>query len=216
MAEMTDIYDANLNHKGVMERIKAHMEGEWHRTFHCWVVSTEQGGSLIFQQRSKKMKNFPNLLDVSAAGHIEAGEAIEEGVREVKEELGINIDESRLVKLGERVEVADQANGQRNREYQSVYMYLTSQPISLYKPEEYEVTALVLLNIQDGFKLFRGKVDKVSMAGCSYEINENGIWEPFTLEATIKSFLPRIQQYYLTSLIMAERLLEGNTNLSIS
>lgn len=216
MAEMIDIYDANLKHKGVMERIKAHMEGEWHRTFHCWVVSTERGGSLIFQQRSKKMKNFPGLLDVSAAGHIEAGEPIEEGVREVKEELGIDVDESRLIKLGERVEVADQANGQRNREYQSVYMYLTSQQISLYKPEEYEVTALVLLNIQDGFKMFRGEVDKVSMTGCSYEINENGIGEPFTLEATIQSFLPRIQQYYLTSLIMAERLLEGNFNVSIS
>ena len=93
---------------------------------------------------------------------------------------------------------------------------MISQPISSYKPEEYEVTALVLLNIQDGFKLFRGEVEKVLMNGCSYEISENGIWEPFTLEATTKSFLPRIQQYYLTSLIMAERLLEGNTNLSIS
>ncbi len=216
MAENIDIYDANLGHKGVMERIKAHKEGEWHRTFHCWVVSTEEGGSLLFQQRSMKMKNFPGLLDVSAAGHIEAGEAIEEGVRELKEELGIEIDESSLIRLGERVEVADQANGQRNREYQSVYMYLTSQPISSYKPEEYEVTALILLNIQDGFKLFRGEVKKVTMKGCSYEINENGIWEPFTLEATTKSFLPRIQQYYLTSLIMAERLLDGNTNLSIS
>lgn len=216
MAENIDIYDANLGHKGVMERIKAHKEGEWHRTFHCWVVSTEDGGSLLFQQRSMKMKNFPGLLDVSAAGHIEAGEAIEEGVRELKEELGIEIDESRLIRLGERVEVADQANGQRNREYQSVYMYLTSQPISSYKPEEYEVTALVLLNIQDGFKLFRSEVEKVTMKGCSYEINENGIWEPFTLEATTKSFLPRIQQYYLTSLIMAERLLDGNNNLSIS
>jgi isopentenyldiphosphate isomerase len=216
MAENIDIYDANLGHKGVMERIKAHKEGEWHRTFHCWVVSTEEGGSLLFQQRSMKMKNFPGLLDVSAAGHIEAGEAIEEGVRELNEELGIEIDESKLIRLGERIEVADQANGQRNREYQSVYMYLTSQPISSYKPEEYEVTALVLLNIQDGFKLFRGEVEKVTMKGCSYEINENGIWEPFTLEATTKSFLPRIQQYYLTSLIMAERLLDGNTNLSIS
>ena len=216
MAENIDIYDANLGHKGVMERIKAHKEGEWHRTFHCWVVSTEEGGSLLFQQRSMKMKNFPGLLDVSAAGHIEAGEAIEEGVRELKEELGIEIDESSLIRLGERVEVADQANGQRNREYQSVYMYLTSQPISSYKPEEYEVTALVLLNIQDGFKLFRGEVEKVTMKGCSYEINENGIWEPFTLEATTKSFLPRIQQYYLTSLIMAERLLDGNSILSIS
>lgn len=216
MAEMIDIYDANLKHKGVMERIKAHMQGEWHRTFHCWVVTTELGGALIFQQRSRKMKNFPGLLDVSAAGHVEAGEEIGKGVREVKEELGIEIDESRLVKLGERVEVADQPNGQNNREYQSVYMYLTSQPISSYKPEAYEVTALVLLNIQDGFKLFRGEIDKISMPGCSYEINESGKWEPFTYEATIKSFLPRIQPYYLTSLIMAERLLSGNTNISIS
>jgi ADP-ribose pyrophosphatase YjhB (NUDIX family) len=162
------------------------------------------------------MKNFPGLLDVSAAGHIEAGESIEHGIREVREELGIEIDRSRLIKLGERVEVADQSNGQKNREYQSVFMYLDSLPLSMYKPDKNEVTALLLLSIRDGFKLFRRELDEVVMRGFSFEAGETGVWEPFSLVATSNSFLPRIQQYYLTSLIMAERLLQGNTILGVS
>ncbi|WP_407645941.1 NUDIX hydrolase [Actinacidiphila oryziradicis] len=111
-----------------MDRIEAHLQGKWHRTVHCWVVSAERGGQILLQKRSDTMKNFPGLLDVSAAGHLEAGEPVEAGLREVTEELGIEVDRSRLHHLGERVEVADQKNGQRNREYQSVCLIPVRHP----------------------------------------------------------------------------------------
>ena len=73
MAERIDIYDANLNHLGAMDRMEAHMQGQWHQTFHCWIVSSVSGGRILLQKRSDSMRNFPRLLDVSAAGHLEAG-----------------------------------------------------------------------------------------------------------------------------------------------
>src|SRR5690348_15694820 len=118
-----------------MERVQAHLAGEWHKTFHCWVVSSAGGGRILFQLRSPSMQNFPNMLDVSAAGHLEAGETVEQGVREVTEELGITFSPPDLAFLGYRVEVADQANGQRNREYQAVYLLRVDKELTDFAPQ---------------------------------------------------------------------------------
>ncbi|WP_405805637.1 NUDIX domain-containing protein [Streptomyces sp. NBC_00210] len=216
MAERIDIYDANLHHLGAMDRIEAHVQGKWHRTFHCWVVSAERSGQILLQKRSDTMKNFPGLLDVSAAGHLEAGEPVEAGLREVTEELGIEVDTSRLHYLGERVEVADQKNGQRNREYQSVYLYQCDIPLSEYKAESDEVSALVWLPIESGMRLLTGATHSLTLPGHTYEKSGGESWEEFEMEVTADSFLPRIQQYYLTALIMAERLLTNAGPLAIS
>jgi isopentenyldiphosphate isomerase len=216
LAERIDVYDANLHHLGVMDRIEAHVQGQWHRTFHCWVVSAERGGQLLLQKRSDTMKNFPGLLDVSAAGHLEAGEPVEAGLREVTEELGIEVDRSRLHYLGERVEVADQKNGQRNREYQSVYLYRCDISLSQYRAEPEEVSALVWLPIGSGMSLLTGAAQSLTLLGRAYEKSGGERWEEFEMEVTADSFLPRIQQYYLTALIMAERLLANTGPLAIS
>lgn len=214
MSESIDIYDANLDHLGTMDRIEAHRSGQWHRTFHCWVVSGE--GALLFQKRSDTMRNFPGLLDVSAAGHLDAGESVEDGLREVKEELGIDVSIEDLTYLGDRVEVADQANGQRNREYQAVYLGVTDLPLGSFEPEKEEIAALVWLPLREGMQLFTGETDSLDLEGYSFEYSEDGAWEPFTLPVTRESFLPRIQRYYLTSLIMAERAVSGAGPLAIS
>lgn len=216
MVEYIDIYDANLGHRGVMERIEAHMAGEWHRTFHCWVVSSADGGRLLFQKRSDKMRNYPGLLDVTAAGHLEAGEPVTAGIREVTEELGIAVDPAALHELGERVEVADQSNGQRNREYQSVFMLVHNAALNEYKPDPFEVAALLWLPIVDGFRLLGSEVDSVQVAGRTYEESGGRSWDPVEILVTRESFLPRIQRYYLTSLIMADRLLRGEFPVAIS
>jgi len=216
VVDRIDIYDANLNRIGEMDRIEAHLKGHWHRTFHCWIVSPQNDGQLLFQKRADTMKNFPGLLDVSAAGHLEAGESVIAGVREVTEELGIVLDPTKLRELGERVEVADQANGQRNREYQSVFMYRSDVPLESYKPASDEVAALVWLPISDGFRIFTGSDESLKLSGFTYEVSGGTAWEPFNMTVSRDAFLPRIQRYYLTALIMAGRLLKDETPLAIS
>jgi len=215
MAETIDIYDANLTLIGTMERVKAHKEGQWHKTFHCSVVTREYGGAILFQLRSPEMVNFPNMLDISAAGHLEAGEKVEEGIREVSEELGITLSKGTLHSLGYRVEVADQKNGQRNREYQAVYILHIDIPLSEYTPQVEEVTGLLWIRIKDGLALFSGSQNNATMEGIRYNKNR-AEWENITREVTIEDFLPRIQNYYLTMCIMAERVLENRLPLSIS
>jgi len=212
---MIDIFDANLKHIGVTNRIKAHMKGMWHKTFHCWIVTEIRGGSILFQLRSPEMVNFPNLFDISAAGHLMAGEELEEGIREVCEELGVPLSYSSLYSLGYRVEVADQENDQKNREYQAVYLLKLDTPLSEYKPQKEEVAGLLWLEINEGLELFSGKRKDALMYGIVYN-KDTDRWIEITRKVTAEDFLPRIQSYYLTICIMAQRLLQRKFPLAIS
>jgi isopentenyldiphosphate isomerase len=99
--EVMKIFDDNRMYLGVATRQKVHAAGYWHETFHCWFVSLEEGKvNLYFQIRSASKKDYPNLLDITAAGHILAHEKIADGVREIKEEIGIDIAYDQLIPLG--------------------------------------------------------------------------------------------------------------------
>jgi isopentenyldiphosphate isomerase len=76
-------------------RDEAHAQGLWHRTVHVWVRN--RSGHLLFQRRSLAKESFPGKWDISAAGHIAAGDAsVDAAVREMKEELGVAIDKTEL------------------------------------------------------------------------------------------------------------------------
>ncbi len=92
--ELIDIYDENNKHIGTAMKREAQKKGLWHRGVHVWVHSR---GKVLLQLRSKDKKFFPDMWDVSAAGHIGAGESIiDAAVRETKEELGIEVSKEDL------------------------------------------------------------------------------------------------------------------------
>ncbi|WP_169316718.1 hypothetical protein [Actinacidiphila oryziradicis] len=78
------------------------------------------------------------------------------------------------------------------------------------------MSALVWLPIESGMHLLTGATDSLTLLGHTYEKSGGESWEEFEMEVTTDSFLPRIQQYYLTALIMAERLLTNAGPLAIS
>lgn len=99
--ELLKIFDQYRNHAGVASREEVHREGYWHETFHCWFVREEEGVQYIYlQKRSALKKDYPDLLDITAAGHILAQETIQDGVREIKEELGVDVSFNELIPLG--------------------------------------------------------------------------------------------------------------------
>ena len=80
MSELFDIFDEAMNHIGVKERDAVHRDGDWHQVFHCWVIGREANGApyLILQKRSAD-RDYPDKIDISAAGHLEAGENVRDG-----------------------------------------------------------------------------------------------------------------------------------------
>ncbi|MBE6738297.1 MAG: NUDIX domain-containing protein [Ruminococcaceae bacterium] len=212
--ENINIYDASLRPKGIMDRKLAHIQGEWHITFHCWIVNKENQ-SILFQLRSKDKKNYPNMFDISAAGHLVANEEIGDGIREVTEELGINMCFNNLHSLGYRVEVDDQENGQKNREYQSVYIAEISKELSEYRPQKEEVSGLMWMKLVDALSLFSDRSDTAMMSGIIYDSVTNQ-WIVSERTVSKADFIPRIQNYYLTIAIMCQRLFNNDFPLSIS
>ena len=88
----------------MQERGVVHREGDWHRTAHIWIArKREPGGEweLLLQKRSMEKDSNPGRYDISAAGHIAAGEErIAAALRELQEELGIAASESDLEPVG--------------------------------------------------------------------------------------------------------------------
>ena len=213
--EKIKVFNASLKEQGFEDRDKAHREGLWHKTFHCWIVSDSNGGSLLCQLRSKDKKSYPDMLDISAAGHLVDNEEDVDGIREISEELGIEIAYDDLYSLGYRVEVDDAENGQKNREYQSVYLAKTDKNLSQFKPQIEEVSGLVWLRIDDALKLFDKKIPLANVEGISYN-KDTFSWDVVNRNITVSDFIPRIQSYYLTISIMADRLIKNQFPLSIS
>lgn len=102
MAEMLTIYNENEQPIGIKEREKVHLDGDWHETFHCWMFRKEgETIHLLLQQRADHKKDFPSLFDITAAGHVEAGEdVLLAGVREIDEEVGLTVVPGDLIPQG--------------------------------------------------------------------------------------------------------------------
>ncbi|WP_107840072.1 NUDIX hydrolase [Metasolibacillus meyeri] len=100
-SELLKVFDRNGAHIGTATRAEVHSKGLWHETFHCWFVSKEKNNYFLhFQLRSAEKRDYPNLLDISAAGHINAAESVVDGIREVYEELGVDVAIEDLIYIG--------------------------------------------------------------------------------------------------------------------
>lgn len=99
--ELLKVFDSEGTLKGTVSRAEVHKRGLWHETFHCWFLSKEDGRIFIhFQLRSPDKKDFANMLDITAAGHLSSDESVKDGVREIKEELGISLTLNDLIYTG--------------------------------------------------------------------------------------------------------------------
>ncbi|NNF74649.1 MAG: NUDIX domain-containing protein [Flavobacteriaceae bacterium] len=100
MDEYIDLVDSSGNSLGRKAlKSEAHRNGWYHNTIHLWLYSSK--GEILLSQRSAEKLIFPLLWDVSAAGHVDAGETIiDAAVRETQEELGLVLTPTDLNFLG--------------------------------------------------------------------------------------------------------------------
>lgn len=212
MSELLDIFDSNMNWIGTADRDEVHKVGYWHKTFQGWIVRKRNGKAyVVVQKRDKHKKTAPDMLDITAAGHLLAGETPLDGVRELEEELGISIQPESLINLGIRISATDNAK-KINKEFCHVYLLEHDLPLDQYVLQEDEVSGLVEIEVQDGLKLFTGAVKSIR---CDSVFIEEGFKVSREIDVEVKDFIPRIDPYYLKIFIMAERYFEGKMSLSI-
>ncbi len=92
---VVDKMDRILRHAA---RSEVHGDNLCHRAVHILIFN--ERGELYLQQRSRCKDRHPLLWDLSAAGHVMAGESYGEAAkRELQEELGINVPLKKVLKL---------------------------------------------------------------------------------------------------------------------
>ncbi|AIQ64491.1 hypothetical protein PSTEL_16660 [Paenibacillus stellifer] len=195
--ERFDIYDKHRNPIGTDTRENVHARGLWHQTFHCWVLNQVVGekGSLLFQLRHKDKDTFPGKLDTSCAGHLQAGETVKDGVRELKEELGLDIPFEQLEYCGTCTEESRPSPGIIDNEFSSVFLYVSSQPLEAYDFQREEISGLFFVDVLAFQKLVAGELESLRIRGVIADENTGEIVEDERL-AAIDSFTPNTEEYY--------------------
>ncbi len=129
MTEWLDIVDEHDQVIGRDTRSRIHAAGHRHRSSHILLFNTR--GEVFVQLRSMKKDYGAGLWDTSAAGHVDSGESyVECAVRELQEELGVQVDPLVLREVGSL------SPSERNGfEFTAIYSVCSEQPLVLQRDE---------------------------------------------------------------------------------
>lgn len=149
MEEYIDIWDEFGQPTGKnCPKHEAHQKGWFHPTVHVWFYTSD--GNILMQQRGSNKETFPSLWDVSVAGHVHAGETIEDAVlREVEEEIGLTITKTDFTLLDVRKNINIHPNGIKDCEFQHVFLIELKSPVEDLVIQEEEVDDIRLFNIEE-------------------------------------------------------------------
>lgn len=202
--EILDIFDENFILIGHSDYKTIHDKGFWHQVIHCWIMDPTSH-LVIYQKRGKNKIIYPEMLDVSVAGHCRIHENPEITVkREAHEELGIKIDRRNLVKIGLRKNISSSENN-TNKEFQHIYFYKMKIDPNKIKINNSEIQYIVLLNPEDVREAIetRISIDGIKLKNGSY-ISER---------ISYKEFIPSIDNYNLIIPLTIKEYLNGERQL---
>ena len=146
MGEILDILDANGKPTGKTAlKSEAHKSGLYHNTIHLWLYTDNE--KILLQQRSHKKLIYPLLWDVSVAGHVNSGENLyDAAIREVKEEIGLNIRKEALIKIGVMKSFKSYDFGVIDNEFHTVFISKLDEDIKNLNAQKEEVEALKIVS----------------------------------------------------------------------
>ena len=211
--EWVSIFDEAYHCTGTAPRSLVHECGLWHETFHCWFMENDgERAYLWFQKRSSKKKDYPDLLDITAAGHLLADESAEDGAREIREELGLSVVFQNLLPLGIRVNT-ERTPKLYNNEFNRVYLYRSPYALKDVSFADGEVQGIFRIAAEDGIRLFQGKAGQIDAEG--YVLQEGALCA-VRQPVSLYSFVPRtVDQYYLKMCIIADLQAKGYPHAAI-
>ncbi len=137
-------------------RNQVHRDGDWHCSVHVVVINSR--GEILVQKRQADKDVFSDMWDISCAGHLEPYESSRDGgVRELKEELGIDVSGAKLELLF-RLNVSVTAKGGliKDNEIGDVYLLRMDLAVENLVIQESEVSEVKWMPLAD----FRLAVEK--------------------------------------------------------
>lgn len=152
MDELVDILNIDGKPLGkTCLKSEAHKKGIFHASAHIWIFDTQK--NVLIQKRAANKDTFPNLWDISVAGHISAGEEpITSAIREVEEEIGLSITKEQLRFIGTSKNNIQHHSKLIDNELHYIYVCEVDFEINNLKIQEEEVSAIKKIKLNDLIK----------------------------------------------------------------
>ena len=135
--EYFDVLDENGIKTGKIKlRSDVHKDGDWHKAVHIWILN--KNGDILLQRRCATKDSSPNMLNISSAGHLSAGDdSLTGAIRELKEELNLDVkpEELNFIKTIKRTS-KKYASAFINNEFDDLYILITDKKITEMKYQE--------------------------------------------------------------------------------
>lgn len=203
--ELLKVFDHHGKHIGIATREKVQSKGLWHETFHCWFISKEEDKYFFhFQLRSAEKKDYSNLLDITAAGHINTEENVADGIREVHEELGIDLALEDLIYIGC---IQDEIIQDIiiDRELAHIFFYNIPNPLN-YTFQIEEVAGIMKVELALFEQLWFEKIDNIGATGIVVDKKLRQI--EVDSRVAKGDFLPHTNAYISKVLIELKKIIE--------
>lgn len=172
--ELLDVYNEKHEMIGTYPRDEVHEKGMWHNTIHCWLYDNE--GNVYFQVRSDADK-----LYTTASGHVQTGETLKEAFgREVKEEIGLNVDYEEAELLNVVTWKMDkEKNGKviKDRAFANIYLLNISDNELEFNFIDHEVIGVAKINASDTLRLFNDELSQIEGIYFSEDKKESHTFE---------------------------------------
>ena len=205
-----DIYDDNYNYIGVEDKQVVHRNGIWHRVFTCQIFNSRDN-CVYFQKKAPNRYSFsrPDYVDISVGGHYEAGENIEDGIREIYEETGLSdIKFQDLISIGIRQTASTIAENYIANEFQHVYLLDYKGDFYDLLKENEETSGFVKLDIDDVLNLLI--CQKTSIKGEFAFLRDKTVTVE-SVDITLNDFVPsylRVDQFMLRLIVAIQRYMD--------
>ena len=159
--EYFDLLDENGNKIGKTKlRSDVHRDGDWHKAVHIWIINNN--GEILLQRRCSTKDSNPNMLDISSAGHLSAGDnSLSGAIRELKEELNLDVKPEELQFIKTLKRSSKYTATFINNEFDDLYILRTNKKIEdkMEIPKNlnadfrnYQVLGFKWLKILDNYK----------------------------------------------------------------
>ncbi len=158
--ELLDVLDEYGNLTGKKEdKDKIHEKGLWHRE--VAVLIRNEKGKYLIQKRAATKKQAPNKWGLTA-GHVDTGENFEDAmVREIKEEIGIDVAIEELQPIG-IFKQAYESKKTTNNNFTKYYLHQTDKKIEDYTICQEELSELKYITLQQMEEAVRNKDERCS------------------------------------------------------
>lgn len=168
MVEYFNVLNERGEYTGEIEsRENCHKNGLWHKAVTLFIINNK--GQVLLQKRSKNKKLWPNMWDITAGGHVLAGEfGFQTVIRETKEEIGIDVNKKDITFIGASIS-SNQKGEIINNHFNEYYIVNSDVDEKSLKLQEEEVSEVKWIDEEEIIKRIQNKYDGIT--------DKQGCWE---------------------------------------